>query len=171
MDEEQELPKMMEMRSSGKMKKFIQEQNEIGWNQVVQGRISKTIIKVQNDHVEANKHITKVHRDPNRWLQKIIIALWSNTTTIWKSRCEEKYGKDREDQRRIRSKKLRARIEECYKKRHLLLHEDQKLYKVGMHSLITKNSNILEAWLNTIEPLLKENHHLEGQKRITEYFK
>ena len=75
---------MMEMRSSGKMKKFIQEQNEIGWNQVVQGRISQTIIKIQNDHLEANKHITKVHRDPNAWHYKIIIAQWSDTTTKWK---------------------------------------------------------------------------------------
>jgi hypothetical protein len=71
----------------------------------------------------------------------------------------------------MRSKKLRARIEECYNKRQLLLHEDQKLCKVGMHSLTTKDNDTLEAWLNTIEPLLKENHHLDGQKRITEYFK
>ena len=58
----------MSMRAMGKMKTFVEQQNTIGWDQIVCGRISKEVIKVQEKHLIENKHITKVHRDANRWL-------------------------------------------------------------------------------------------------------
>ena len=91
----------MSMRAMGKMKTFVEQQNRIGWDQIVCGRISKEVIKVQEKHLIDNKHITQVHRDANRWLRIILQTLWESTGKIWKMRCKEKYGKNREDKIRI----------------------------------------------------------------------
>ena len=161
----------MSTRATGKMKTFVEQQNRIGWDQIVCGRTSKEVIKVQEKHLIENKHITKVHRDANRWLRIILQTLWESTGKIWKTRCEEKYGKNREDKIRIETLTLRRRVEECYKKKNMLLHNYQKLFKANINTLITKSNDVLEAWLNTVEPLLQANNHLEGQTRMTEYFK
>ena len=84
----------------------------------------------------------------------ILQTLWDSTGKMWKTRCKEKYGKNREDKIRIQTLTLRRQVEECYKKKNMLLHNDQKLFKANINTLITKSNDVLEAWLNTVEPLL-----------------
>ena len=100
----------MPMRATGKMRNFIEDQNKIGWDQVVCGRISKEAIKIQGRHLIENKHITKVHKDANKWLRLVIQTLWENVEKMWKTRCEEKYGKSREDKKRRKTIALRKRM-------------------------------------------------------------
>lgn len=45
------------------MKKIVQKQNKIRWDQAIQGIISKIVIKIQEKYLKANKHITKMHRN------------------------------------------------------------------------------------------------------------
>ena len=95
-----------------------------------------------------------MHRDANRWLRIILQTLWESTGKIWKTRCKEKYGKNREDKIRIQTLTLQRRVEG----KNMLLHKDQKLFKgkhqANINTLITKSNDVLEGWLNTVEPLL-----------------
>ena len=97
--------------------KTIQEQNQIGWNQILRGRLGQYWEILAQTHQRQNNH--------NSWTTGLIKQLLQMSQNIWKYRLEKEFGLDKNSKEQYLQQILKPRIEEAYKntKRNTPYHE------------------------------------------------
>ena len=117
----------------------ILQTTDIGWNQVLMGRLSKTWVDIQNMYA------------PNSVLNGISIITTATTkiyrivTAIWKARCDTKYRKI--DQPTYRSRILEPRVDNLYQARTQVNTTDQTYFEVPIETIEKFNTLRLQQWM------------------------
>jgi hypothetical protein len=101
----------------------IQEQSAFCWSQILNGRITHSMVIQMDEHYQTFNVNTKTYTG-ERWARKLIINIWTTILKLWKQRNDLIYEKENQQGRIAQRDKLEARIRRCYQfKDHLSIHD------------------------------------------------
>ena len=76
---------------TGPIKKALDEQNAIGWNNFYRGRIASSWNAVQQGHCKTRNN---GKQDTTKWATAIITTLWHGFLQLWEARKDDQHGRD-----------------------------------------------------------------------------
>jgi hypothetical protein len=71
----------------------VQEQQKIGWEQVLKGRLSRKWGELYNYDIEQDK-LKMTLKDAEQWGKKVIIVIWKFVTDMWRIRNDKEHNLD-----------------------------------------------------------------------------
>jgi hypothetical protein len=123
-------------------------QSEIGWNQVIAGRMCTTWSEIHD-----NNPATSSNGDA--WMISAIRIMWTCLYSAWKHRCTTKHGTDATTRREQALLRLRPEVEELYKEYDNLEHLDRRILNKPIAELLQLPTNIIENWIFKAKPNIK----------------
>jgi hypothetical protein len=153
---------------------LIPKQNMIGWQQIIYGRISKSITKHQETIYRSDRATDRAFTG-KRWATQLITIIWKTVLKTWKTRCELVHGRDATSRQQHTQHTLRKRVIACYEFLPQVPANDRHMFDSSAVETLNKNSQQIETWLYMVEMLIrqikKEHKTPRNQKPITDYFK
>jgi hypothetical protein len=174
---------------------LIQQQQEIGWRQLLSGRMTKEWSRLQADydHIQKLRRLDGVHALPGcggaaassimlprtgtQWTSVIITEIWRLWEEAWTQRNASVHGLDRESRAYHLREKDTLRLRTIYQHRTDYEPSVQELlYDTVEEHLHTSTSNAIHNWLQVhettfIQSLKKvKKRALRGMRSIYSYF-
>ena len=119
----------------------FQAQEEIGWDQVLSGRIAK---QWETQEVHKTKDSSRV--PSNRWIRKIIRLSWDYGLEIWKTRNELVHGTEGHISKMEQSQTTML-VRTMYRElRPLIQHRREEIFSVGEKIRLEQNCSSQIAW-------------------------
>ena len=154
---------------------IITKQGSIGWNQITQGRLSKSIVQHQDNYYKAKGIYDDKHFTGKRWAVKLLITIWKTVLKTWKTRCEIVHGRDRQEQQANATRIYKHRVQACYNFLPQLQGTDRHMFDSTATETLSKPPQQIETWLTMVEMLIKqvqkEHREPKNQRPISDYFK
>jgi hypothetical protein len=140
---------------STEWKTSIQEQSEIGWIQIFNGRIANSMATQMDEHYK-NLNINVKTYTGERWARKLIINIWTTILKLWKQRNELIYDKENQQTRLAQRDKLESRIRRCYQfKDNLSANDRRQWFDQRLQDKLQQDPNHLNPWLLMTERLIR----------------
>jgi ribonuclease HI len=142
----------------------IAEQNKIGWNQVIFGRVANKLLKA-NDLQEAAR------------MRRIIRKIWDAFLQLWQQRNAEVHGSEQTTKAQSQKQALMAKIERCYSFKDRVKAQDRnKIFTKEKAELLQEQPNVIKNWIRMAENLIRihrrENKQANNRNQMMEqYFK
>ena len=153
---------------------LIQKQQTIGWQHIMHGRISKSIVQHQENLYRLNKDNDRTYTG-KRWAIQLTTTTWKTVLKLWKTRCELIHGRDSVTRQNYAQHTLRKCVTACYKFLPQVPANDRHMFDATATETLQKHPQQIETWLYMVETLIrqikKEHQKPKNQKPITEYFK
>jgi hypothetical protein len=135
-------------------KSLLQEQNEIGWDQLHLGRFGLSWDRCQRRYLE-HKHQKQVTGEP-KWIRHVTREIWAYHKTRWLARNETLHGTTNRWQTSIATRTaLLSRIQALYKHKETLLVQDQHPFTLDIDEWETQSSSSMKQWIKTNTPFIK----------------
>ena len=118
-----------------------EEQSQVGWIYVAQGRLSKKWGEAQGKYYYAKPDLQS-RKDCSvlNWMKTMISALCDMSLTMWKNRCDSLHGRTQEETVQKRRNKLRKKIEWCFCNQRLIPVKHHRIFQIDVETLCTKRS-------------------------------
>jgi hypothetical protein len=140
---------------SRKWRTAVRDQTSIGWDQLLRGRISKTIIKMVDQHYEAQE-LSTIMYNGRRWAKKLITVIWTTMLELWSTRNSIIYNSNQDLAERQMKEKLETRVRRCYDHKTLLkAHEQTQWFSLPLEARLTEDAKHTINWLQGAERLIK----------------
>jgi hypothetical protein len=140
---------------SPEWKNTLQEQSEIGWSQIVNGRIANSMIHQMEAHYRT-LNINSKQYTGERWARKLIINIWTTVLHLWKQRNTLIYETDTLLSKTAQRDKLEARIQRCYHFKDRLKSNDRRQwFDRDIHEKLQEDPSQLKTWLLMMERLIR----------------
>jgi hypothetical protein len=156
------------------IKHLIQKQQAIGWQHIMYGRISKSIVQHQENLYRLNKENDRQYTG-KRWAIRLTTITWRTVLKLWKTRCELVHGRDSTTRQIYAQNTLRKRVTACYEFLPQVPASDRHMFDATATETLQKHPQQIETWLYMVETLIrqikKEQQKPKNQKSITDYFK
>ena len=165
------IPQRHESESSPELFNAITEQQEIGWNLVQFGFLSKSWQGVQQNW-DTNKNLSKKLKRSNRWASTIQQELWKYVSSIWDHRNSIVHGKTIHETQKKQLSKLRKQVQHILQQPPELSANDRPL--LDIKNLESQKCSFLRHWLHAVKVAArKEKMRRKSETRITitQYFK
>ena len=133
----------------------IHQQQNIGWNQIINGRIAK--------QWESLATINWT-RSSGTWSSGFINQTLILSQKIWQYRVDNEFGTNEETRERNLRKQLQPKIEQAYKHSEIISIYHSKLLRVPIERRLTFSSTTNKRWLihiNTAEKSFQRNQTKE----------
>ena len=145
----------------------IHQQQNIGWNQIINGRITKKWETL------ATINWTK---SSGTWSSGFINQTLILSQKIWQYRVDNEFGTNEETREKNLRKQLQPKIEQAYKHSEIISIYHAKLLRVPIERRLTFSSTTNKRWLihiNSAEKSFQRNQTKEllKLKKITHFFK
>lgn len=178
---------------SPKYQRLITQQNDIGWRQLFNGRMSTEWARLQDDYTylkelrrsEENRGprtkntISNASRTRNgtQWTAEIIIVLWEQWYKVWVQRNAVIHGHDQATRARQQQKLDNQRLESIYQSKHLMEPSVQDLLfdTIDEHRQQRSHSTI-HNWLSIHETTFIQSvknvskRAIQGVRSIKSFF-
>jgi hypothetical protein len=158
---------------TGPIKRAIEEQNEIRWNNFYRGRISLEWLTAQQEQYEQQY---KTKQDTEQWATSIITTLWHGFLELWEAQKDDQHGQDKIEQHEKERTILLRRTRYIYANMEQWDHEDMQYFKEPVHYWENTTNKKIKDWLNMAEKLTetsKERATKKARRRqppITNFF-
>ena len=129
-------------------------QTLLGWDQVIQGRLSKSWAIVQNEYLTKTNRKSIINNGES-WTRAIIAHIWDWFITYWRLRNEITHGQTKSIQAmRIRERTIRE-LKALYNLKDQVLAVDRNWFckDADTHADNTRTST-LRSWINTWKPAI-----------------
>ena len=149
------------------MSQAWEEQEKIGWINMLKGRISRTWATAQSKfYREFPDTSEKKTCTGLGWSIQVIKELTTMSLAMWKNRCGCMHGNNVVEVKRIMKERLRDTIKECYLGRDKVPQDCQNMFSQPLNDLIKKHSmTYLQAWIDKYEAhKLQENRSEEERE-------
>jgi hypothetical protein len=150
-----------------KYTKLVNEQNKIGWNQILTGRWSTQWVH----------HLDTIHDGKG---EKAAIALltsiWRNFLNTWRDRCDTQHKDDREADKNPTTT-LQPIVEALYAQKGNLDVIDQRIFDTPQHTTLHLPQRTLRDWIKRTSDFVKlglqrtRNRTKSGHLSISHYFR
>lgn len=152
------------------LRKAITEQNELGWQNFLYGRISLAWGRAQEiayrEREFFDESITKRYYNGNLWMTRTIKALFRLATETWTTRNAALHGGNSDEQKAIRKQTIERRIRDLYQNAPSQLGAwEQRLFETTLETRLTFRLTTQEAWARNIERLIKANKDEERRRQ------
>jgi hypothetical protein len=156
------IPSMTDI--SRKWKAAVRDQSRIGWDNLVRGRISTTILQEMSRHYESQNLNTQLYNG-TRWAKKLITLIWMTMLELWKARNSIIYNYDTGKTAAMQQEKLEMRIRRCYDQKSLLKAQEQAhwFYSLLANKLQEDAKHAIN-WLHGVERLIKITRREQQQR-------
>ena len=156
----------------------IDSQSQIGWGQVLHGRISKEWSRLLSPETPISSPGTKTTLPPSLWVLDTLDALWQAWFDLWKDRNEFVHGKTKQEQTNKRRLEAEQKIKDIYSRTSEYLPSDRSLLTGTAVSFIEhKSLTALTNWLTVWQPVFERSAErcralaVRGVPPITTFFK
>jgi hypothetical protein len=162
------------------VRRVIQQQNQIGWRQVFNGRFASEWASVQEAYysrtIQSDAGNSNKRRTGLRWQQRFIHEIWKSWRKLWKLRNETVHGKDKVAQLRARERSTMAELQTIYDKRTHLEPPIQRLLFTDVQEHMQRPPGVTRNWLNINRPVFQSSlrrakrQAIQGVRSIQSYF-
>jgi hypothetical protein len=132
----------------------VNNQSQIGWRQIYNGRIAKTLIGAMEQHyrdLQANEFT----HSGERWARQLIQIIWDTILEIWQQRNTIINQADTEQKESQRKEKLENRVRRCFSFRDKLRHgERQQWFTNTLEEVLKKDARFIESWTKAVERII-----------------
>jgi hypothetical protein len=133
----------------------FQDQSEIGWIQILNGRIANSMIKQMDAHY-ATLNINLKTYSGERWARKLIINIWTTLLQLWNHRNKLLYEVENQKALTNQRDKLETRIRRCYLFQHQLSATDRRQwFDQDLQEKLQQDVHHLKTWLTLAERLIR----------------
>ena len=138
----------------------IKEQNTIGWQHFLKGRLSKQWSTAQQACYAQRTDLDKRKYTILRWRRRLVKSIIEGSIKCWETRNQALHGDTIQATTKIRLQKLRVRVAKSYANdRFLVPPLLRNLFKMPLQHRLTHRATQLQKWLETIN-VAKKNHTL-----------
>jgi len=150
---------------------IIDHQNAIGWDHVIQGRITKSMVHHQDQYYRSKGLYDGKLYTGKRWATKLIRLLWKSVLAAWKTRNDIVHGHDRIERQRNASRIYERRVHACYEFLPHLCGNDRHMFDDSASITLAKPPHQLATWLTMVETLIQQAKKEQSRRNRDEYFK
>jgi hypothetical protein len=130
----------------------IQEQNKIGWHQVICGRIATSLTDLDNPRSSQST-------------QKILKTIWDTILILWQQRNDIIYNNTTKTKADRQREKMEAKVERIYEyQTHLNILDRNKVFTKEKSELIKDDPRQIKTWIQMAERIIRV--HKREVKRI-----
>jgi hypothetical protein len=159
--------------STSELRKGIKAQSQIGWYQIIYGRLAKDFVACLATTAESSspKASAEMHG------RKLIRAIWDAMLILWKQRNKAVHGTTKEARKAAQSRALDLKVRYCYEQQHIMPIDDrQRLFQKTEDEKLREDPRHIQTWIRMAEKIIRtnkrENKRMTGQKKMMEqYFK
>ena len=152
----------------------VQNQNDIGWYNLLKGRVSKYWKQAQEIHYRTMKKDKKF--SGNTWGIQLILELWGYSESIWLHRNDCKYGEGSEvlERQRERNKPIVDKLYEEYDTK--LSESDKALFHLPKSERMRRHPKQTKKWIMIVRVCMKQYKKEQKrkankpQRKLTKYF-
>ena len=157
----------------------IKDQNKIGWDHIVKGRLAREWMRLQSQHIQRDATLrNEPARSTTAWRKAFFVVLWSSIYEgCWKVRNKDKHGHDKADYEIKKKIRLRPQLQGLYSmKPDLSDHDQQLLGGTVQERMDSMPADVLEAWIRNTTPLIAKltrdniRRSREGTNDIRSFF-
>jgi hypothetical protein len=131
------------------IEKAFNEQTDIGWDELMCGRICKGWGNIMAQHY----YVTEAPSRQNQtaWEQQLLKCIWNIFELTWNARNALEHGIDQQANDQIQETKVNADIQQSYlHDRNNIDPHDRRQFHTPLHILIHKSLEYKRAWLRSI---------------------
>jgi len=156
-------------------RKLIRQQNELGWRQLFNGRMSTEWARIQEDFLYSTGQLGKT-RSGSLWTTVIISTIWTEWTSLWKSRNEDVHGRDQSTRERVRRDRIVTKIRALYDLREMMQPNDRHILFDDIEDHLTHPTSNLCDWYAIQQPTVAHSvkeakrKSVQHVSRLTTYF-
>ena len=160
---------------------LIDEQTQLGWRQLFQGRMSSEWARLQDVYLR-RIHSTANSKTGLLWTSTIITTLWKEFFTMWETRNTAVHGKDSESRHTARIHRATIELKHLHQKQPDVLATDRDLF-IGDSPdaidqwVLTHTATHIENWLRVWKPVIIDSAKaatafaLASVRPLREYFR
>ena len=136
--------------SRDELEAAFDKQAELGWNQLLRGRIAKSWTRLMATFYRLN-HPKDKYLNATRWSQQLVKALWDLFEGQWLARNAEIYGANEEEAQEKARKELEKEIKHVFTYGSFLVapQDRQTLFRKPQEELLKKSTHYQRSWLGT----------------------
>jgi hypothetical protein len=127
----------------------FENQNEIGWDELIRGRMSKQWGRIMEKHFRR----TQAPKRHNRiaWEQTIVKCMWRLFEATWIARNELEHGANEQETTTKQEEQINKSIQRSYiQDRNNVNNNDGRLFQTPMNVLLQKSLDYKRAWTRSI---------------------
>jgi hypothetical protein len=132
-------------------------QQQIGWKQMLRGRISKEWIKGQQ---QAMGETATKKKNASTWATEMVATVFEHWLKLWKIRNEEKHGKDAKERKEKERKQAIRELEQMYED-HAETREEAWILQRDLNEQKTKSTYTIRAIISNYKPVLEGSHQTQ----------
>jgi hypothetical protein len=134
-------------------KLVAQRQSEIGWTQLMHGRLTQHWGIAYESHCLQQE--TSMPGD--EWIAKVIQLLWEYFLALWKVRNADRHGRDHDAKERLERARLELKIRALYAKEHDLTETAARgIFQEPIETLLERPLRMIRSWLIRAEPYITQ---------------
>jgi hypothetical protein len=157
--------------------RWINNQNRIGWHQIINGRVAKSLTAAASDLLRQQGTETW-NISGEKWTRRFIQILWDTILQLWNNRNNILYDGSQGTAQERKRERLLQRVERCFADSKKLPIDDRtKLFdSKDKDDLMKEDPRNITAWLKMTERIIKVNkkeqaRHQRERTLIENYFK
>jgi hypothetical protein len=159
-----------------KINKWITEQNQIGWSQLINGRLAQSLTQAISDILK-NQGTESWYLSAEKWTRRLIQIFWDTMLQLWNNRNKILYDGTQVSTQERQRERLHQRVERCFDFRDRLTAVDRdKLFQLDKEDLMQEDPRHISAWLKLTERIIKvtkkeQARHNRERTLMENYFK
>jgi hypothetical protein len=137
------------------LRTFIRDQGRIGWQQIYNGRIAKSLAHIMEEHYR-ELEIDRYKYMGVRWTKMLLRSIWNTILKLWKNRNDIIYNKNKVETERAIQENLHQRVHKCYETYNSLQVTDRNLiFDRNIEDILREDKRHIAAWLRIAERIIK----------------
>jgi hypothetical protein len=132
------------------------QQQSIGWNHFLQGRIAISLLQHQENYYRARNRPSK--ETGQTWAKQLIQLLWAHFFDVWKHRCEARHAQDinrvslqRTHRAQVHTRAVYAALDQLPAATRHSHH-----FAATLEEQISHSTHAIKSWLAHTEPLVQQ---------------
>ena len=144
------------------------EQQTIGWDNMVKGRLSSKWALVQEAYYRSNPDTkTKKTFSGIGWATGMIKALMSMLLEMWANRCGCLHGHTRQQKREIAGEMVGNMVRQCFRQRGTIAMEHQDIFAQSPDEMLKRrHPQYLRAWVDMFYALQLQQRRLSQGRTV-----
>ena len=160
------------------VRSVINQQNVIGWRQLINGRFGEEWSRVQDNYYarERSRRSATDKRSGRKWQIQLITHIWQQWIILWKLRNAELHGRDNATKSMAIRREMERELHEVYDHRHHYEPRVQELLCADIQEQLQRPTWVTQNWLTVNAPLFRDsmrrvkNTAIAGMRSIRSYF-
>ena len=133
------------------------EQFEIGWKQLLRGRLSYSWGVIIADHLFAN-NVPEKEMTPLIWGRKVVKHIFQLMISLWNKRNEEGHLLSHQQESNLTKNRLLLRIESIQQSNPSVMHHHRDFIFRSFDTIMTYSVSNLRSWLRAAENMIRLNN-------------